>query len=105
MTLDFDGRLFAGWIFRPRKGTTQIFVPVTFGETDVSGWVMTFNPRPDDTGWSAMEIRAESISVAELARCELLEWNRLTDILNANLSEFERQVRSRFHNSSAGGGD
>ena len=97
MTVEFDSSIYAGWIFRPRKGMTQIFIPVEIGETDVSGWIVSFSPRPDDTGWSSMELRPATISEKELALYELMSWNRVADTLNANFGEFERQVRSKFH--------
>ena len=97
MTVEFDSSIYAGWIFRPRKGMTQIFIPVEIGETDVSGWIVSFSPRPDDTGWSSMELRPATISERELTLYELMSWNRVADTLNANFGEFERQVRSKFH--------
>ena len=27
MAVEFDRTLYAGWVFRPRKGLTQLFVP------------------------------------------------------------------------------
>ena len=97
MTVEFDSSIYAGWIFKPRKGMTQIFIPVEIGETDVSGWIVSFSPRPDDSGWSSMELRPATISERELTLYELMSWNRVADTLNANFGEFERQVRSKFH--------
>ena len=97
MAVEFDRTLYAGWVFRPRKGQTQLFVPSAIADGSVSGVIVTLSPHRDESGWAMLEVRPVSISESEIGDYALLSWDRVTDILDSAFSEFERMVRALMH--------